>query len=211
MGCSLPSGIQSLQGVDEVGLVLRLQVAADQRQGSSFLLLHLRLGKGKLLWRQLVLDFEKSFHVWVHGFGRSRSRFMLSLRLLLWLLQSLPLLEFVLGDELLLSGLFSVVLWMLLLEVTAFLLLLELLLLLVVQSDIVQDAQVLQEVILVSILSEDLEDADHLVVAAGNQTVEEGDSAIFDHAQHGILAKDLVLVLHDAIDVFHIVRVLLLI
>ena len=211
MGCSLPSGIQSLQGVDEVGLVLRLQVAADQRQGSSFLLLHLRLGKVKLLWRQLVLDFEKSFHVWVHGLGRSRSRFMLSLRLLLWLLQSLPLLEFVLGDELLLSGLFSVVLWMLLLEVTAFLLLLELLLLLVVQSDIVQDAQVLQEVILVSILSEDLEDADHLVVAAGNQTVEEGDSAIFDHAQHGILAKDLVLVLHDAIDVFHIVRVLLLI
>jgi len=211
MGCSLPSGIQSLQGVDEVGLVLRLQVAADQRQGSSFLLLHLRLGKGKLLWRQLVLDFAKSFHVWVHGLGRSRSRFMLSLRLLLWLLQSLPLLEFVLGDKLLLSGLFSVVLWMLLLEVTAFLLLLELLLLLVVQSDIVQDAQVLQEVILVSILSEDLEDADHLVVAAGHQTVEEGDSAIFDHAQHGILAKDLVLVLHDAIDVFHIVRVLLLI
>lgn len=79
------------------------------------------------------------------------------------------------------------------------------------QSDIVQDAQVLQEVILVSILSEDLEDADHLVVTAGNQTVEEGDGAIFDHAQHGVLAKDLVLVLHDAIDVLHVVRVLLLI
>lgn len=120
------SGIESLQGVDEVGLVLRLQVAADQCQGSSFLLLHLGLGELELFRRQLVLDFEKSFHVWIQRFGRSLSRFMLGLRLLLWWLQSLPLLEFVLSDELLLSGLFSVVLWMLLLEVSTFLLLLEL-------------------------------------------------------------------------------------
>jgi hypothetical protein len=135
---------------------------------------------------------------------------VLGLGLLLWKLSSLPFLKLVLSDELLLSRLVSVVLWMLLLEVSSLLLLLELLLLLVVQSDIVQDAQVLQEVILVSILSEDLKDADHLVVTAGDQAVEEGDSAIFDHAQHGIFAKDLVLVLHDAVDVLHIVRVLLL-
>lgn len=90
-------------------------------------------------------------------------------------------------------------------------LLLDLLLLLVMQSDVVQNTQVLQEIIFISILSEYFEYADHFIVAACDETVEERHCTIFNHTQHGIFSEDLMLVLHDAINVFHIVWVFLVI
>jgi hypothetical protein len=61
---SLPRlGIEPLQGVDEVVLVLRLQVGAvaavecSAALGLSSFLLLLWLGELELLWSQLVLDF----------------------------------------------------------------------------------------------------------------------------------------------------------
>ena len=70
----------------------------------------------------------------------------------------------------------------------AILLLLELSPLLIVQSDIVEDSQVLQEIIFVSVLCEDLKDADHFVVSMSDETVEERNCTILDHTEHCILA-----------------------
>lgn len=41
--------------------------------------------------------------------------------------------------------------------------------------------------------------------------MEERNCAVLDHAQHCVLPEDLVLVLHDAVDVFHVVRVVLVV
>lgn len=82
--------------------------------------------------------------------------------------------------------------------------------LLVVPPDFVEDSEVLKEVVLVPVQSEDLEDADHLVVPVLHQHVEEGHRRVLDHAEHGVLPQDLVLVLHDAVDVVVAFWVLLL-
>lgn len=75
-------------------------------------------------------------------------------------------------------------------------------------SLIAVETQVLQEIVFVSVLSEDFEDADHLVVPVGHQLVEEWHCRVLYHSKHRVFTQDLVLKLHDTIDILHVVRVL---
>ena len=70
----------------------------------------------------------------------------------------------------------------------------------VMQSNVVQDAEVLKEVVLVPVLSKDLEDADHLVISFLHQLVEEWHSRVVNHTKHRVFPQNLVLVLHNAVD-----------
>ena len=76
------------------------------------------------------------------------------------------------------------------------------LVLLGLQSDIVKNAKILQEIIFISILSKDFKDADHLIVPFIDKLMEEWNGLEMNHTKHAILSKDLVLELHDAINVF---------
>lgn len=82
------------------------------------------------------------------------------------------------------------------------------LLLLTSYSNVVEDAEVFQEVVLVAVLGEDFEDAYHLVVSVLDELVEERNGGVLDHAKHRVLAQDLVLVLHDTLNVFVVALVL---
>lgn len=81
-------------------------------------------------------------------------------------------------------------------------LLLLVLLLLTVESHIVQDPEILQEIIFIAILGKDFKDAYHFVVSIIDKLMEEGNGLEMDHAEHAVFPKDLMLELHDPIDVF---------
>lgn len=80
--------------------------------------------------------------------------------------------------------------------------LLHVLLFLTLESHIVQDAEILQEIIFITILGKDFKDAYHLVVSIIDKLMEEGNGLEMDHAEHAVFPKDLVLELHDPVDVF---------
>jgi len=81
-------------------------------------------------------------------------------------------------------------------------LLLLVLLLLAMESHIVQDPKILQEIIFITILGKDFKDAYHFVVSIIDKLMEEGNGLEMDHAEHTVFSKDLMLELHDPIDVF---------
>ena len=64
-----------------------------------------------------------------------------------------------------------------------------------------EQPQVLQEIIFVSINSENLEYRNHLVVLLVDHVMEERRIAVLDLAHHGILPQDLMLILDYAINV----------
>lgn len=70
----------------------------------------------------------------------------------------------------------------------------------VVQSDVVQDAEILKEVVLVPVLGKHLENADHLVISFLHKLVEEWYSRVVNHTKHRVFPQNLVLVLHNAVD-----------
>ena len=82
--------------------------------------------------------------------------------------------------------------------------------LLSVPPDLVEDPKVFQKVILVPVESEDFEYANHLVVSILDKHVEERHCGVLDHPQHRVLSQDLVLVLHDAVNVIVTLGILLL-
>jgi hypothetical protein len=71
---------------------------------------------------------------------------------------------------------------------------------LVMQSNVVQDSEVLEEVVLVPVLGKHLEDADHLVISFLHKLVEEWHGRVVDHTEHRVFPQNLVLILHDAVD-----------
>ena len=99
-------------------------------------------------------------------------------------------------------GLFCiVVLFALIVSIGSLLLSRHLLLLFILVPDIVKHLQVMEEIVFVPVLSEHLEDAYHLVVSVVDQLVEKRHRRVMDHAQHRVLPQDLVLELHDSVDV----------
>ena len=81
-------------------------------------------------------------------------------------------------------------------------LLLLVLLFLTMKSHIVQDPKILQEIIFITILGKDFKDAYHFVVSIIDKLMEEGNGLEMDHTQHAVFSKDLMLELHDPVDVF---------
>jgi len=81
-------------------------------------------------------------------------------------------------------------------------LLLLVLLFLTMKSHIVQDPKILQEIIFITILGKDFKDPYHFVVSIIDKLMEEGNGLEMDHTQHAVFSKDLMLELHDPVDVF---------
>jgi len=70
------------------------------------------------------------------------------------------------------------------------------------KSHIIQDAKIFKEVVFITILSKNFKYAYHLVVSIIDKLVEEWDGLEMDHTKHTILSKNLMLELHDAINIF---------
>ena len=71
-------------------------------------------------------------------------------------------------------------------------------------NDLFKDKEVLQEVLLVTINSKDLENTYHLIVAFWDHVMEEWGIVISDEATESVLAEDLMLILNNASDIFFI-------
>jgi hypothetical protein len=69
---------------------------------------------------------------------------------------------------------------------------------------LLKDKEVLQEVLLVTIDSEDLENTNHLIVTFRDHIMEEGGIVISDEATESVLSEDLVLILNYTSHIFFI-------